>query len=194
MLGTVNPVKLMTAMAHEKGIPVLVDGAQAVAHRPVDVRDIGCDFYAFSGHKVYAPMGIGVLYGKAGRFEAMPPWQGGGDMVKTVSFERTTYNPAPFKFEAGTPNVAGAVGLAVALDELEGSAARRSRRTSRACSRRPWNGSARSPAFEWSGSRPSGPGWSRSWSRAAACRPSTSARGSTWKGSRFAPGTTAASP
>jgi cysteine desulfurase/selenocysteine lyase len=118
VLGTVNPVKRMIEMAHEKGIPVLVDGAQAVAHLGVDVRDLDCDFYAFSGHKVYGPMGIGVLYGKARHLEEMPPWQGGGDMVKTVTFAKTTYNVAPYKFEAGTPNVAGAVGLAAALDEF----------------------------------------------------------------------------
>lgn len=120
VLGTVNPVARMTALAHEHGIPVLVDGAQAVAHLPVDVAEMGCDFYAFSGHKVYGPMGIGVLYGRAERLEAMPPWQAGGDMVRTVSFEATTYNVPPFRFEAGTPNVAGAVGLAAALDVLEG--------------------------------------------------------------------------
>lgn len=120
VLGTVNPVGRMIAMAHEQCIPVLVDGAQAIAHLSVDVQELDCDFYAFSGHKVYAPMGIGVLYGKARHLEAMPPWQGGGDMVKAVTFERTTYNVAPFKFEAGTPNVAGAVGLAAAFDVLDG--------------------------------------------------------------------------
>jgi cysteine desulfurase/selenocysteine lyase len=118
VLGTVNPIKRMIDMAHEKGIPVLVDGAQAVSHLRVDVRDLDCDFYVFSGHKVYGPMGIGVLYGKARHLEDMPPWQGGGDMVKTVAFEKTTYNVTPYKFEAGTPNVAGAVGLAAGLDEL----------------------------------------------------------------------------
>lgn len=119
VLGTVNPVARMTAMAHEQGIPVLVDGAQAVAHLPIDVSALGCDFYAFSGHKVYGPMGIGVLYGRSEWLEEMPPWQAGGDMVKTVCFEETTYNVPPFRFEAGTPNVAGAVGLAAALDALE---------------------------------------------------------------------------
>ncbi len=118
VLGTVNPIKRMIDMAHERGVPVVVDGAQAVAHLGVDVRDLDCDFYAFSGHKVYGPMGIGVLYGKARHLEEMPPWQGGGEMVNTVTFEKTTYNVTPSKFEAGTPNVAGAVGLAEALDEL----------------------------------------------------------------------------
>jgi cysteine desulfurase / selenocysteine lyase len=120
VLGTINPVGRMIGMAHEHGIPVLVDGAQAVAHLDIDVQELDCDFYAFSGHKVYGPMGIGVLYGKARHLEAMPPWQGGGDMVRTVTFEKTTYNVAPFKFEAGTPNVAGAVGLAAAFDVLDG--------------------------------------------------------------------------
>ena len=119
VLGTVNPVKRMIEMAHRKGIPVLVDGAQAVSHLDVDVQSLDCDFYAFSGHKVYGPMGIGVLYGKSHHLEAMPPWQGGGDMVQAVTFARTTYSALPFKFEAGTPNVAGAVGLAAALDELD---------------------------------------------------------------------------
>jgi cysteine desulfurase/selenocysteine lyase len=120
VLGTVNPIKQVVALAHRRGIPVLVDGAQAVAHLEVDVQDLDCDFYAFSGHKVYGPMGIGVLYGKAHDLEEMPPWQGGGDMVQQVSFEETTYSAPPSKFEAGTPNVAGAVGLAAALDYLEG--------------------------------------------------------------------------
>ena len=119
VLGTINPVGRMIAMAHENGVPVLVDGAQAAAHLTIDVQDLDCDFYTFSGHKVYGPMGIGVLYGKLCHLQAMPPWQGGGDMVRTVSFESTTYNVAPFKFEAGTPNVAGAVGLAAALDVLD---------------------------------------------------------------------------
>jgi cysteine desulfurase/selenocysteine lyase len=118
-LGTVNPVKRMVAAAHARGIPVMVDGAQAVAHLPVDVRDIGCDFYAFSGHKVYAPMGIGALYGREDHLERMPPWQGGGDMISSVSFEKTVYNRVPFKFEAGTPHVPGATGLRVALEYLE---------------------------------------------------------------------------
>ena len=101
-----------------RGIPVLVDGAQAVAHMPVDVQALGCDFYAFSGHKVFGPTGIGVLYGRAALLEAMPPYQGGGDMIRSVTFERTLYNDLPYKFEAGTPNIAGVAGLAAALDYL----------------------------------------------------------------------------
>jgi len=114
-LGSINPIRQIVAMAHDRGVPVLVDGAQAVPHLRVNVRELGCDFYAFSGHKVYGPTGIGVLYGKAELLEAMPPYQGGGDMISSVSFEKTTYNRVPFKFEAGTPHVAGAIGLGVAL-------------------------------------------------------------------------------
>src|SRR5262249_3280919 len=107
-LGTVNPVKQMIAWAHERGVPVLIDGAQAVAHFAVDVQELGCDFYAFSGHKLYGPTGIGVLYGKTRHLEDMPPYQGGGDMIASVTFEKTTYAGLPNKFEAGTPNIAGA--------------------------------------------------------------------------------------
>jgi cysteine desulfurase/selenocysteine lyase len=117
-LGTVVPVRAMIEAAHQRGIPVLVDGAQAAPHMPVDVRALDCDFYAFSGHKTYGPTGIGALYGKADLLERMPPFQGGGDMIKSVSFERTTYNDVPYKFEAGTPNIAGAIGLGVALEYL----------------------------------------------------------------------------
>ena len=119
-LGTVLPVKRIVDAAHAAGAVVLVDGAQAVPHSRVDVRALGCDFYAFSGHKVYGPTGIGVLYGREELLKAMPPWQGGGEMILTVSFEKTTYNELPWKFEAGTPNISGAVGLAAALDYLEG--------------------------------------------------------------------------
>jgi len=115
-LGTVNPVKEIIARAHARGIPVLVDGAQAVNHFKVDVQELDADFYASSGHKVYGPMGIGVLYGKRTYLEAMPPYQGGGDMIRSVSFAKTSYNDLPYKFEAGTPNVEGAVGLAEALE------------------------------------------------------------------------------
>ncbi|NCN43277.1 MAG: cysteine desulfurase CsdA [Piscirickettsiaceae bacterium CG_4_9_14_3_um_filter_43_564] len=115
-LGTINPVKAMTEMAHNVGAVVLVDGAQAVPHMTVDVQDIGCDFYAFSGHKVYGPTGIGVLYGKEALLEAMPPYQGGGDMIYSVTFEETQYNVLPYKFEAGTPNMAGVMGLGAAID------------------------------------------------------------------------------
>ena len=114
-LGTINPVKWITRMSHAANVPVLVDGAQAVPHLPVDVQDLECDFYAFSGHKVYGPTGVGVLYGKAALLEAMPPYQGGGDMISSVTFEKTTYNKIPYKFEAGTPNIAGVVGLGAAI-------------------------------------------------------------------------------
>jgi len=117
-LGTINPVKKMTALAHAVGAIVIIDGAQGVPHLPIDVQDIGCDFYAFSGHKVYAPTGIGVLYGKESLLDAMPPYQGGGDMILSVSFEKTTYNALPYKFEAGTPHIEGVIGLAAALDYL----------------------------------------------------------------------------
>lgn len=119
-LGTVNPVKEIIARAHEQGVPVLIDGAQAVPHFPVDVQELDCDFYAFSGHKVFGPTGIGVIYGKAEHLERMEPYQGGGDMILSVTFEKTIYNKIPYKFEAGTPNVADAIGLAAALDYLGG--------------------------------------------------------------------------
>ena len=115
-LGTINPVAEIVRLAHERGIPVLVDGAQAVAHLPVDVQSLGSDFYVFSGHKVFGPTGIGVLHGRLALLEAMPPYQGGGDMIRSVTFEKTLYNVVPHKFEAGTPNIAGAVGLAQALE------------------------------------------------------------------------------
>ena len=115
-LGTINPLTDMIAQAHAVGALVLIDGAQAVAHLPVDVQLLDCDFYAFSGHKLYGPTGIGVLYGRAELLEAMPPWQGGGDMIRTVSFERSTYAPPPARFEAGTPNIAGTIGLMAAID------------------------------------------------------------------------------
>jgi cysteine desulfurase / selenocysteine lyase len=118
-LGTVNPVADMVAAAHEVGAKVLVDGAQAAPHTRIDVQALDVDFYVFSGHKAYGPTGIGALWGRAELLEAMPPWQGGGDMIKSVSFERTEYNVIPHKFEAGTPHIAGAIGLAVALDYLE---------------------------------------------------------------------------
>jgi cysteine desulfurase/selenocysteine lyase len=117
-LGTVNPVARMTALAHARGIPVLVDGAQAVPHVEVDVQAIGCDFYAFSAHKMYGPTGVGALYGRAGVLERMPPYQGGGDMIASVTFEKTTYNTLPYKFEAGTPNIAGVVGFGAAVEYL----------------------------------------------------------------------------
>jgi cysteine desulfurase/selenocysteine lyase len=119
-LGTVLPVKRIVDAAHEHGAVVLVDGAQAIPHSSVDVRALGCDFYTFSSHKLYGPTGIGVLYGREELLAPMPPWQGGGDMILTVSFEKTTYNELPWKFEAGTPNISGAVGLAAAMDYVEG--------------------------------------------------------------------------
>jgi cysteine desulfurase/selenocysteine lyase len=119
-LGTIVPVKPMIDAAHRRGIPVLVDGAQAAPHLRVDVRALDCDFYTFSGHKTYGPTGIGVLYGKTALLEQMPPFQGGGDMIKSVSFEKTVYNDLPYKFEAGTPHIAGAIGLGAALEYLEG--------------------------------------------------------------------------
>ena len=117
-LGTINPVKRMVALAHERGIPVLVDGAQAAPHLPIDVQDLDCDFYAISGHKMFGPTGIGALYGRLTLLEEMPPYQGGGDMIRSVRFDETRYAPPPSKFEAGTPHVAGAVGLGAAIDYL----------------------------------------------------------------------------
>lgn len=118
-LGTINPIKEIVAMAHSHGIPVLVDGAQAVSHMKVDVQDLGCDFYCFSGHKMYGPMGVGVMYGREELLNEMPPYQGGGEMISEVSFERTTYNELPFKFEAGTPSVGDVIGLGKAIEFMQ---------------------------------------------------------------------------
>jgi cysteine desulfurase/selenocysteine lyase len=118
-LGTVLPVRRIIEAAHERGAVVLIDGAQAVPHERVDLKALGADFYTFSGHKLYGPTGIGVLYGREALLEAMPPWQSGGEMILTVSFEKTTFNALPYKFEAGTPNISGTVGLAAAMDYLE---------------------------------------------------------------------------
>lgn len=118
-LGTINPIKEIIRTAHSKGIPVLIDGAQAVSHLRVDVQDLECDFYCFSGHKMYAPMGVGVLYGKENLLQSMPPYQGGGEMIRTVSLEATTFNELPFKFEAGTPNVGDVLALGTALRFME---------------------------------------------------------------------------
>jgi cysteine desulfurase/selenocysteine lyase len=118
-LGTINPIKELIRKAHEHNIPVLIDGAQGIAHSSVDVLDLDCDFYCFSGHKIYAPMGVGVLYGKEEWLNAMPPYQGGGEMIQTVSFEKTTYNELPYKFEAGTPDVGDVLGLEAALQYIE---------------------------------------------------------------------------
>jgi cysteine desulfurase / selenocysteine lyase len=117
-LGTLLPVKRIASLAHARGVPVFVDGAQSVPRLPLNVRDLDCDFLGFSGHKAYGPTGIGVLYAKAEHLKAMPPWQGGGDMILSVTFEKTTYNDIPYKFEAGTPNIAGAIALGTALDYL----------------------------------------------------------------------------
>jgi cysteine desulfurase/selenocysteine lyase len=117
-LGTILPLERMINAAHERNIPVLIDGAQAVPHMQVDVQQLGCDFFAFSGHKMFAPTGIGVLYGKESLLDAMPPWQGGGDMILEVRFDGTTYNELPYKFEAGTPNISGAIGLGAAAEYL----------------------------------------------------------------------------
>jgi len=119
-LGTINPVRAIVEQAHRRGIPVLLDGAQAVAHVPVDVQALGCDFYALSSHKLFGPTGVGVLYGRLPLLEAMPPYQGGGDMISAVTFEKTRYAEVPHKFEAGTPHIAGVVGLGAALDYLDG--------------------------------------------------------------------------
>jgi cysteine desulfurase/selenocysteine lyase len=115
-LGTINPIKHIIERAHRRGIPVLIDGAQAVSHMTVDVQELDCDFYAFSGHKLYGPTGIGILYGKADLLQRMPPYQGGGDMISVVTFEKTHYNTLPYKFEAGTPNIAGVIGLDAAIN------------------------------------------------------------------------------
>jgi cysteine desulfurase/selenocysteine lyase len=119
-LGTINPLKRMVELAHSRNVPVLVDGAQAVPHMRVDVQALDCDFYTFSGHKVYGPTGIGVLYGKAVLLQAMPPYQGGGDMISSVTFDKTIYNKLPYKFEAGTPDIAGVIGLGAALAYVNG--------------------------------------------------------------------------
>jgi cysteine desulfurase/selenocysteine lyase len=118
-LGTVNPVRELIALAHAQGAQVLLDAAQAIHHMPIDVQELDCEFLAFSGHKIYGPTGIGILYGKEDVLNAMPPFEGGGDMIKDVSFEKTTYNDLPFKFEAGTPNIAGVIGLGAAIEYVE---------------------------------------------------------------------------
>ncbi len=124
-LGTVNPIKEIIAHARQCGIPVLVDGAQGVPHMPIDVQDLDCDFYAFSGHKMFGPTGTGVLYGRETLLDAMPPYQGGGDMILEVSFEATIYNELPYKFEAGTPNISGVIGLGAAIDYLQSAGMQR---------------------------------------------------------------------
>lgn len=118
-LGTINPIRELTQIAHVHNVPILIDGAQAVAHIAVDVQEIGCDFYCFSGHKMYAPMGVGVMYGREELLGTLPPYQGGGEMIKDVTFERTTYNELPFRFEAGTPSVGDVLGLGAAIDWMK---------------------------------------------------------------------------
>jgi cysteine desulfurase / selenocysteine lyase len=118
-LGTIVPVKEIITAARARGVPVMLDGAQAVPHLKVDVQELGCDFYAFSGHKMFGPTGVGVLYGRRERLDSMPPYQGGGDMISLVTFEKTHYNVLPYKFEAGTPNIAGGIGLGAAVDYLQ---------------------------------------------------------------------------
>jgi cysteine desulfurase/selenocysteine lyase len=117
-LGTINPMEAIIQLAHRRGVPVLVDGAQSVPHMVIDVQKMGCDFFVFSGHKLFGPTGIGILYGKTEYLNAMPPYQSGGEMIRSVTFEKTTYNVLPHKFEAGTPNIAGAIGLGAAIDYL----------------------------------------------------------------------------
>jgi cysteine desulfurase/selenocysteine lyase len=119
-LGTIVPVKEVVRLAHERKVPVLLDGAQAAPHLRIDVQELGCDFYAFSGHKVFGPTGVGILYGTSELLDAMPPYQGGGDMISLVTFEKTHYNVLPYKFEAGTPHIAGGIGLGAAIDYLDG--------------------------------------------------------------------------
>jgi len=119
-LGIINPIEEIISLAHQAGAQVIIDGAQAIAHIPVDVQALDCDYYLFSGHKLFAPTGVGVLYGKQHLLEALPPWQGGGEMIKSVSFSETSYNDLPFKFEAGTPNIAGVIGLAAAINFITG--------------------------------------------------------------------------
>ena len=118
-LGTVNPIQEIVRIAHSHQVPILIDGAQAVAHMPVDVQELGCDFYCFSGHKMYAPMGVGVMYGREELLDQLPPYQGGGEMIKDVTFEKTTYNELPYKFEAGTPSVGDVLGLGAAIDYMQ---------------------------------------------------------------------------
>ena len=132
-LGTINPVRRMVELAHRQQIPVLIDGAQAIPHLAVDVQALDCDFYTFSGHKLYGPTGIGVLYGKPSLLESMSPFQGGGDMIASVTFEKTTYNKIPHKFEAGTPDIAGVIGLGAAIDYVKPSVSKQSALTKRSC-------------------------------------------------------------
>ena len=191
-LGTINPVEEIVALAHARGVPVLIDGSQAAYHMPVDVQAIGCDFYVATGHKLYGPTGIGVLVGKAERLEAMPPFLGGGDMIRSVTFERSTWNDLPYKFEAGTPNIAGAIGLGAAIDYIQnvGREAIAAHEQRAAAVR---HGAARGDpgrAHHRDGARTS-----RAFSRSSwtACIRTTSERSSIAKAWRCAPGITAPS-
>jgi cysteine desulfurase/selenocysteine lyase len=190
-LGTVNPLAEMVALARERGVPVLVDGAQAAPHLALDVQALGCDFYAFSGHKLFGPTGAGVLYGRRELLAAMPPWQGGGDMIRSVSFAKTEYADPPARFEAGTPDIASVIGLGAAIDYLAGSTAGRSSPTSTTWSPTRSSGSGRSPACASSATPGSGP--PRSPSSSTAPTPTTSPPSSPPRGWRCAPATTAPS-
>jgi cysteine desulfurase/selenocysteine lyase len=190
-LGTVNPVPTLVAGARRVGAKVLIDGAQAVPHLAVDVRALDVDFYALSAHKVYGPTGIGVLYGKQALLEAMEPWQGGGDMIRSVSFEETTWNDLPYKFEAGTPDIAGGIGLGAALEWLEGVGLAEAAAHEARCSPTAPRRCARSPPCVWSAPRLTRPPCSPS--RWRGCIPTTSGPCSTSRASRCARGTTAPS-
>ena len=192
-LGTINPVRELVALAHARGIPVLVDGAQSASHLAVDVQELDCDFFACSGHKIYGPTGVGVLYGREELLERMPPWQGGGDMIASVTLERSTWAPVPAKFEAGTPMIAEVMGLGAALDYVEGvglpAIAAWEERAAVAGDR---DGSARSRASGSSAPPATRRRCSRSWS--TACTPTTWAPCSTTTASPSGPGHHCAQP
>ncbi len=192
VLGTINPVRQMIEMAHRWNVPVLLDGAQAAPHLKVDVRALDCDFYAFSGHKLFGPTGIGVLYGKAALLAAMPPYQGGGDMISSVTFAKTLYNVIPYKFEAGTPNIAGDAGLGAAIDYLNRARVRRPGRPRAGVARLRHRGARADPrpAAHRHGKREGGGALA---SCSTACTRTTWARFWTRKASRSAPATTALS-
>lgn len=152
-LGTINPARELCARARALGITTFVDGAQAAGHMPVDVREIGCDFYAFSGHKMCAPTGIGILYGRGEALASLPPWQGGGEMILSVSLDRSTYKAPPARFEAGTPDIAGAIGLAAAMDYLDGIGLERIQAHGEALTRRTWQGMSELPGIRLLGPR-----------------------------------------
>ena len=192
-LGTINPVEKLAAWAHEQGAIMVVDAAQAAPHKQIDVQALGCDFLVFSSHKLCGPSGAGALWGRRELLEDMQPFNFGGEMIRSVALDRTSWNELPYKFEAGTPAIAEAFGFGVAIDYVSGDRPRRDRGARARARRRPrWTGSARSRACASSGRRPSGaPGSSASSSRA--CIRTTSRRSSTGKASRSAPATTARS-